>query len=67
MRTTTDPEQRMESIQEVQAHLLQQAVVVPVYTPGWLWIYATTSHVDGFKLGPFSRPLFNDVVLRSER
>ena len=64
MRTTTDPEQRMESIQDVQAHLLQQAVVIPVYTPGWLWIYATTSDVDGFKLGPFSRPLFNDVALK---
>ena len=66
MRTTIDTDQRMAAIKEVQAHLLQQAVVVPVYTPGWLWIYATTSDVEGFKLGPFSRPLFNDVVLDSD-
>lgn len=62
-RRTTDPTERMNAIQEVQAHLLQNAVVVPVYTPGWLWIYASSSDLNGFKLGPFSRPMFNDVTL----
>ena len=65
-RRTTDPETRLDAIQAVQAHLLEQAVVVPVYTPGWLWIYATNSELDGFKIGPFSRPLFNDVTLPVE-
>ncbi|MGK7891653.1 MAG: ABC transporter substrate-binding protein [Leptolyngbyaceae cyanobacterium] len=62
-RTTTDPSERLETIKAVQAHLLEQAVVVPVYTPGWLWIYATDSNTSGFKLGPFGRPLFNDVMV----
>ncbi|MEB3231246.1 MAG: ABC transporter substrate-binding protein [Leptolyngbyaceae bacterium] len=65
-RTTMDPNERLAAIQAVQAHLLEQAVVVPVYTPGWLWIYATNSDVSGFKVGPFSRPLFNDVMLSSD-
>ncbi|NEQ96551.1 MAG: ABC transporter substrate-binding protein [Cyanothece sp. SIO2G6] len=65
-RTTLNPTKRLETIRAVQAHLLQQAVVVPVYTPGWLWIYATDSRVSGFKIGSFSRPLFNDVVVAND-
>ncbi|NET08703.1 MAG: ABC transporter substrate-binding protein [Symploca sp. SIO2B6] len=66
-RTTLDPDERLKAIQAVQTHLLQEAVVIPVYTPGWLWIYATDTHLEGFKLGRFSRPLFNDVVLPSSK
>ena len=64
-RTTVEPEARLAAVQEAQKYLLENAVHVPLYTPGWLWIYTTTSEVDGFKIGPFDRPLFNDVKLSS--
>ncbi|MEO1523194.1 MAG: ABC transporter substrate-binding protein [Cyanobacteria bacterium J06633_2] len=60
-RETVKPNLRLEKIQAVQAYLLENAVVVPIYTPGWLWIYATKSELEGFKVGAFNRPLFNDV------
>lgn len=60
-RTTSDPEARLAVVQEVMRHLLEEAVHVPVYSPGWLWMYATRADVEGFKLGAFDRPLFNDV------
>ncbi|MEB3213691.1 MAG: ABC transporter substrate-binding protein [Leptolyngbyaceae bacterium] len=62
-RTTVDPEARLAAVQEAQQYLLENAVHVPLYTPGWLWIYTTRSEVDGFKIGPFNRPLFNDIKL----
>jgi len=37
--------------------------MVPVYTPGWNCIYAVRSDVKGFKVGPYKRPLFNDVQM----
>src|SRR5699024_11724834 len=39
-RTTSDPEARLAVVQEVMRHLLEEAVHVPVYSPGWLWMYA---------------------------
>jgi peptide/nickel transport system substrate-binding protein len=62
-RTTVDPEARLAAVQEAQQYLLENAVHVPLYTPGWLWIYTTRSEVDGFTIGPFNRPLFNDIKL----
>jgi peptide/nickel transport system substrate-binding protein len=62
-RTTVDPEARLAAVQDAQQYLLENAVHVPLYTPGWLWIYTTTSAVDGFVIGPFNRPLFNDIKL----
>ncbi|MBE9063228.1 ABC transporter substrate-binding protein [cf. Phormidesmis sp. LEGE 11477] len=64
-RTTVDSDARLAAVQEAQQYLLENAVHVPLYTPGWLWIYTTRSEVDGFKIGPFDRPLFNDVKLVS--
>ncbi|ESA32409.1 abc transporter substrate-binding protein [Leptolyngbya sp. Heron Island J] len=64
-RTTVDPEARLAAVQDAQKYLLENAVHVPLYTPGWLWIYTTRSEVEGFKIGPFDRPLFNDVKLSS--
>ncbi len=60
-RTTVDAGARRKVVQEVFKVLLTEAVHVPVYTPGWLWIYAVSSKAPGFKIGPFNRPLFNDV------
>ena len=64
-RTTVDSDARLAAVQEAQEYLLENAVHVPLYTPGWLWIYTTRAEVDGFKIGPFDRPLFNDVKLIS--
>lgn len=64
-RTLVDQGDRLAAVQEAQKYLLENAVHVPLYTPGWLWIYTTRSEVEGFKIGPFNRPLFNDVKLSS--
>ncbi len=64
-RTTVDSDTQLEAVQAAQQYLLENAVHVPLYTPGWLWVYTTRSEVDGFKIGPFNRPLFNDVRLSS--
>lgn len=61
-RTTVDPDERLPVVHAVMQHLLEEAVHVPIYSPGWLWMYATRAEVQGFKLGPFDRPLFNDVT-----
>jgi peptide/nickel transport system substrate-binding protein len=58
-RTTVDPEQRMKYVHEVFKILLTESVHVPIYTPGWLWMYAVSNDMQGFKIGPFNRPLFN--------
>jgi peptide/nickel transport system substrate-binding protein len=60
-RTTVDPDERLKRVHEVFEILLTNAVHVPIYTPGWLWIYAVSSEVQGFKIGPFNRQLFNAV------
>ncbi|MGF1499044.1 MAG: hypothetical protein ACFB8W_19795 [Elainellaceae cyanobacterium] len=62
-RTTTDTQARLQAVQAVQAYLLENAVVVPVYTPGWLWVYASSANLDGLTIAPFNRPQFNDVQL----
>ncbi|MGB3491460.1 MAG: ABC transporter substrate-binding protein [Elainellaceae cyanobacterium] len=60
-RMIVDSKERLISIRAVQAYLLQNAVVIPVYSPGWLWTYASQSQLEGFTIGPFNRPVFNDV------
>jgi len=60
-RTEVNPVARRAKVQEVFKVLLSEAVHVPVYTPGWLWIFAVSKKAPGFKIGPFDRPLFSDV------
>ena len=38
---------------------------MPIYTPGWLWLYAVSADTPGFKIGPFNRPLFNRRNMRA--
>ncbi|MBE9076845.1 ABC transporter substrate-binding protein [Romeria aff. gracilis LEGE 07310] len=64
-RTTVNSDERLEAVKEAEKYLLENAVHVPLYTPGWLWIYTARDEVNGFKIGPFDRPLFNDVKLSS--
>lgn len=63
MRTTTNSEKRQEKVVEVQKYLLDNAVMIPLYSPGWMWSYVSSSKVEGLKIGAFNRPLFNDVKL----
>lgn len=63
-RTTIDPNERQEAVEEVMEYLLTNAVHIPLYTPGSLWVYATRQEVQGYKVGPFNRPVFNDVRLQ---
>ena len=65
MRITTNSEKRQEKVVEVQKYLLDNVVMVPLYSPGWMWNYVSNSDVEGFKIGAFNRPLFNDVKLPS--
>ena len=61
MRSTVDTEARLEIVQKVNAYLLEKAIHVPLYTPGWMWLYVTSAKIDGFKIGAFDQPLLMDV------
>lgn len=63
-RTTVDPAQRKQAVDAAMEYLLKNAVHIPLYTPGSLWVYTTRREVEQFKIGPFNRPVFNDVKLR---
>ena len=65
MRSTIDSEERKEKVKAVQKYLLENAVMVPLYSPGWLSNYVTAEDVEGFKVAAFNRPVFNDVKLAS--
>ncbi len=60
-RTTIDHDKRVEAVKKVEQYLLSHAAQVPIYTPGWNWLYATQASLKGFKIGPFNRPMFNDA------
>ena len=64
MRTTVDPDARREVVHKVFKILLTEAGQVPIYTPGWAWLYAVSANAPGFKIGPFNRALFNNVVVK---
>ncbi|MGD1809633.1 ABC transporter substrate-binding protein [Dapis sp. BLCC M126] len=63
MRTTTNSKERQEKVVEVQKYLLDNAVMVPLYSPGWMWNYVSISDLEGLKIGVFNRPQFNDIKL----
>jgi peptide/nickel transport system substrate-binding protein len=60
-RTEIEPEKRLAAVRDVIGYLLENAVQVPLYTPGWEWVFAVRPEVKGFKVGPFLHPMFNDV------
>lgn len=60
-RTTLAPGKRVAAVKAVEKYLLTNAVEVPIYTPGWNWLYATQTSLKGFTIGAFNRPLFNDA------
>ncbi|NES02853.1 MAG: ABC transporter substrate-binding protein [Okeania sp. SIO2F4] len=63
MRSTTNSKERQEKVVEVQKYLLDNAVMVPLYSPGWMWNYVSSSDVEGLKIGVFNIVQFNDVKL----
>lgn len=60
-RVLTNEDDRKAAVQDVMAYLLEKAIHVPLYTPGWEWVFATRPEVEGFKVAPFVYPIFNDV------
>lgn len=62
-RQMTDREERIAKIDEVQQFILEQAAMVPLYSPGWNWLLAAQSSVQGFQFAPFNRALLYDVHL----
>lgn len=62
-RTTIEPEARLEKVQAVIRYLMENAVHVGLYTPGWEWVFAVRPEVEGFKVGAFLHPMFHDVTV----
>jgi len=60
-RILTDPAEREAAVREAMAYLLENAIHVPLYTPGWEWVFAVRPEVEGFHVAPFVYPVFNDV------
>lgn len=60
-RVLSDPAQRKAAVEDVMAYLLDHSIHVPLYTPGWEWVFAARPEVQGFKVAPFVYPIFNDV------
>jgi peptide/nickel transport system substrate-binding protein len=56
-------EARAQKILEIQKFLLTNAYEVPLFSPGWFWLVASKSDVQGFGQGYMTMPLFNDVKL----
>jgi peptide/nickel transport system substrate-binding protein len=63
-RTTIEPDARLAAVQDVIQHLMENAVHIGLYTPGWEWVFAVRPEVEGFKVGAFLHPMFHDVVVK---
>ena len=63
LATLTDEDERLEAVQDVIRHLMENAVHIGLYTPGWEWVFAARPEVEGFKVGAFLHPMFQDVKL----
>ncbi len=66
-RVLTDPAARKAKVQEVFAYLLSKGIHIPLYTPGWEWVFATRPAVEGFQVAPFVYPVFNDVKIADKK
>jgi peptide/nickel transport system substrate-binding protein len=44
-------------------YLMDNAVQVGLYTRGWVGVFAVRPAVEGFKIGAFLHPMFNDVTV----
>jgi peptide/nickel transport system substrate-binding protein len=62
-RVLTNPDERKAAVHEVFRYLLENGVHIPLYTPGWEWVFGVRSKVEGFHVAPFVYPIFNDVKI----
>jgi peptide/nickel transport system substrate-binding protein len=62
-RVLTDPDERKAAVQDVFKYLLENGIHIPLYTPGWEWVFAVRPSVEGFHVAPFVYPVFNDVKI----
>lgn len=62
-RVLTDSEARKAMVQQVFKYLLENGIHIPLYTPGWEWVFAVRPEVEGFKVAPFVYPIFSDIKL----
>jgi peptide/nickel transport system substrate-binding protein len=63
-RTTIEPEARKAAVHDVIQYLMENAVHIGLYTPGWEWVFAVRPEVEGFVVGPFLHPQFADVQIK---
>jgi peptide/nickel transport system substrate-binding protein len=64
-RTITDRDERLAKIDEIQQYILENAAMVPLFSPGWNWILVSPTSVQGFQFAPFNRALLYDVSIAS--
>ena len=60
-RVLAHPKEREKAVDDVMAYLLDHSIHIPLYTPGWEWVFAVPTAVTGFHVAPFVYPIFNDV------
>ncbi len=65
-RVLTNPDERKAAVQDVFKYLLENGIHIPLYTPGWEWVFAVRPQVTGFKVAPFVYPIFNDVKIAAD-
>ncbi len=65
-RVLTDPTERAAAVQDVMKYLLEHGVQIPLYSPGWEWVFAVRPQVTGFHVAPFVYPIFNDVKIADD-
>ncbi|WP_321377818.1 ABC transporter substrate-binding protein [Rhizobium sp.] len=53
---------RAAKIHQIEKYLMENAYAIPLLSPGWGWLMASTSKVDGFKMGFMVSLIFNDVT-----
>jgi ABC-type transport system substrate-binding protein len=54
---------RLAKLFDIQRFLLEKGYEVPLFSPGWFWLQASKSNVQGFKQGYMVMPIFNDVKM----
>ncbi|MBW9116831.1 ABC transporter substrate-binding protein [Rhizobium cauense] len=54
---------RARKLHEIQKYLLTNAYAIPLVSPGWGWLMASSSKVHDFKMGFMVSFLFNDVTV----
>ena len=62
-RQMSDDKEREAKFREIHKHLLENVYLIPLWSPGWFWLYGSLSTVENFKQDYLTSPMFNDVVI----